>query len=75
MRKKGTRRKKFALCKRENTTIEYYEKRAETEKGGKEERERERVTLYVSNPQSFFPDQPSKEKSTSFKPGENRAIL
>ena len=43
MRKKGTRRKKFALCKRENTTIEYYEKRAETEKGGgKRERERER---------------------------------
>lgn len=42
MRKKGTRRKKFALCKRENTTIEYYEKRAETEKeGGKRERERE----------------------------------
>ena len=74
MRKKGTRRKKFALCKRENTTIEYYEKRAETEKGGGK-RERERVTLYVSNPQSFFPDQPSKEKSTSFKPGENRAIL
>lgn len=63
MRKKGTRRKKFALCKRENTTIEYYEKRAETEKGGgKRERERESNSLRFQSPELFSrPTEQGKE--------------
>lgn len=61
MRKKGTRRKKFALCKRENTTIEYYEKRAETEKGGGK-REKESNSLRFQSPELFSrPTEQGKE--------------